>query len=39
MNTEGAPLAEHPLGFWIVFGVMIAAILILAAYFKKNGRL
>lgn len=36
MNVRGLPLADNPNGFWIIFSSMAAAMVLLAAYFKKR---
>lgn len=36
MNTRGTPIVNHPQAFWIIFGIMVAAISGMFAYFKKR---
>lgn len=34
MNTSSAPLVDHPLGFWIISGMMLALAVAFFAFFK-----
>ncbi|HVN26753.1 MAG TPA: CorA family divalent cation transporter [Candidatus Paceibacterota bacterium] len=37
MNTRDTPLIGLPHAFWIVFGTMATAMIVLSAYFKRKG--
>lgn len=36
-SLHGIPFSDRPYGFWMVFGGMAAAMIMLAAYFKRRG--
>ena len=36
MNTKDTPIVESEHGFWIILGIMVSAMLIMFAYFRKK---
>ena len=36
MDTKNTPLVDHPYGFWLIVGIIIAGMATLVAYFKKK---
>jgi magnesium transporter len=37
MNTRGTPIIGLPGAFWIIFGIMVAGMIIMTVYFKRKG--